>query len=203
MREGEKIIILEDQFPSNVYPWRELASRSGATLITVPRPKDFDWTRALLGEIDAGTAVVAAPNCHWTDGSLVDLARVGEKAREVGAALVVDGIQSLGARPFHVSEVRPDFWSPPPTSALLGPYGIGFMYVDENIARENIEHNWINRRGSQRFSQLVGYQDAFQPVPVATTSGSGATSPAPHGRRGAAPAPRLGGSRTSPRQSVR
>jgi len=164
VREGEKIIILEDQFPSNVYPWRELASRSGATLVTVPRPKDFDWTRALLGEIDAGTAVVAAPNCHWTDGSLVDLARVGEKAREVGAALVVDGIQSLGARPFDVSEVRPDFLVAASYKWLLGPYGIGFMYVDEKYREgKPIEHNWINRRGSQEFSQLVGYQDAFQP----------------------------------------
>ena len=103
VREGEKILILEDQFPSNVYPWRELASREGAKLVTVPRPEDSDWTRALMEEIDGDTAVVAAPNCHWTDGSLVDLVRVGERVREVGAALVVDGIQSLGALPFDVS----------------------------------------------------------------------------------------------------
>src|SRR3712207_4450111 len=35
---GESILILEDQFPSNVYSWRELALRSGAKLVTVPRP---------------------------------------------------------------------------------------------------------------------------------------------------------------------
>ena len=84
VREGQKIIILEDQFPSNVYAWRELAERSGAKLVTLPRPEDLDWGRALLEEIDADTAVVAVPNCHWTDGSLVDLARVGERVREVG-----------------------------------------------------------------------------------------------------------------------
>ncbi len=164
IREGEKILILEDQFPSNVYPWRELASRSGARLVTVPRPEDSDWTRALIGEIDADTAVVAAPNCHWTDGSLVDLARVGERIREVGAALVVDGIQSLGARPFDVSEVRPDFLVAASYKWLLGPYGVGFMYVaEEHRGGEPIEHNWINRRGSEDFAQLVDYQDAFQP----------------------------------------
>jgi selenocysteine lyase/cysteine desulfurase len=42
VHEGEKIIILEDQFPSNVYSWRELASREGADLVTVPRPEDSD-----------------------------------------------------------------------------------------------------------------------------------------------------------------
>ena len=40
VREGERIMILEDQFPSNVYSWRELASREGARLVTVPRPDD-------------------------------------------------------------------------------------------------------------------------------------------------------------------
>jgi selenocysteine lyase/cysteine desulfurase len=164
VREGQKILILEDQFPSNVYAWRGLAEQSGARLITVPRPEDFDWSRALREEIDADTAVVAVPNCHWTDGSLVDLARVGEGVREAGAALVVDGIQSLGAHPFDVSEVRPDFLVAASYKWLLGPYGIGFMYVGEKYREgEPIEHNWINRRGSQDFSGLVAYEDAFQP----------------------------------------
>jgi selenocysteine lyase/cysteine desulfurase len=162
--EGQKILILDDQFPSNVYAWRELAQRSGARLVTVPRPEDYDWTRALLEEIDTDTAVVAVPNCHWTDGSLVDLARVGESAREAGAALVVDAIQSLGAHPFDVSEVRPDFLVASSYKWLLGPYGVGFMYVGEGYREgKPIEHNWINRRGSQDFSRLVAYQDAFQP----------------------------------------
>ncbi len=164
VREGEKIVILEDQFPSNVYPWRELAARRGADLVTAPRPEDSDWTRALIGEIDADTAVVAVPNCHWTDGSLVDLVRVGERVREAGAALVVDAIQSLGAFPFDVSEVRPDFLIAASYKWLLGPYGVGFMYFDEKHREGRpIEHNWINRYKSEDFAQLVDYQDAFQP----------------------------------------
>ena len=164
VREGQKILILEDQFPSNVYTWRVLAEQSGARLVTVSRPEDFDWTSALREEIDADTAVVAVPNCHWTDGSLVDLARVGESVREAGAALVVDAIQSLGAHPFDVSEVQPDFLVASSYKWLLGPYGIGFMYVGEKYREGSpIEHNWINRRGSQDFSGLVAYEDAFQP----------------------------------------
>ena len=164
VQEGQKILILEDQFPSNVYPWRELAARSGAQLVTVPRPADYDWASAILEHLDEHSAVVAVPNCHWTDGSLVDLARVGERAREVGAALVVDGIQSLGAYPFDVREVRPDFLIASAYKWLLGPYGVGFMYVGEGYREGTpIEHNWINRRGSEDFSGLVSYQDAFQP----------------------------------------
>jgi selenocysteine lyase/cysteine desulfurase len=164
VREGQRILILEDQFPSNVYAWRELAKRSGAKLVTVPRPADHDWTSAVLEQLDANTAVAALPNCHWTDGSLLDLRRVSERAREAGAALVVDAIQSLGAHPFDVREVRPDFLIASAYKWLLGPYGVGFMYAGEGWREgEPIEHNWINRRGSEDFSGLVSYEEAFQP----------------------------------------
>ena len=162
--EGQKIVILEDQFPSNVYAWRELATRRAASLVTVARPEDLDWTGAVLGQIGEDTAVVAVPNCHWTDGSLLDLSRIGAAAREAGAALVVDGIQSLGAHPFDVSEVRPDFLVTSSYKWLLGPYSVGFLYAGEwSREGEPIEHNWINRRGSEEFSLLVDYRDDFQP----------------------------------------
>ncbi|MCA1730829.1 MAG: aminotransferase class V-fold PLP-dependent enzyme, partial [Actinobacteria bacterium] len=89
---------------------------------------------------------------------------VGERAREAGAALVVDAIQSLGAYPFDVSQVRPDFLVVSSYKWLLGPYGLGFMYVGERYREGSpIEHNWINRHGSEDFSRLVEYEDAFQP----------------------------------------
>jgi selenocysteine lyase/cysteine desulfurase len=164
VESGEDILILEDQFPSNVYSWRELAARKEAKVVTVPRPPDHDWTSAVLGHLGENTAVVAVPNCHWTDGSLLELRRIGGRAREVGAALVVDGIQSLGAHPFDVAEVEPNFLVASAYKWLLGPYGVGFLYVGEDY-RDGapIEHNWINRRGSENFSGLVGYEDAFQP----------------------------------------
>src|SRR3712207_4573962 len=153
-----------DVCSSDLYPWRELAAEKGADLVVVPRPDDHDWTRAVLEKIDADTSVVTVPNCHWTDGSLLDLAEIGRQAREAGAALVVDGIQSLGAHPFDIGEVRPDFLVASSYKWLLGPYGVGFMYVGREYREGTpVEHNWINRRGSEDFSRLVAYQDAFQP----------------------------------------
>ena len=163
VKRGHNVVVLAEQFPSNVYPWRELAKRKEAAVVTVPRPRDHDWTTAALACVDEETAVVAVPNCHWTDGSLLDLARVGERAREVGAALVVDAIQSLGAHPFDVRKVQPDFLVASSYKWLLGPYGLGFLYAGERWREgEPIEHNWINRAGSENFSRLVEYENAFQ-----------------------------------------
>lgn len=160
---GQSILILEEQFPSNVYQWMELAGQSGADLVTVPRPADHDWTGALLERINDNTALVAVPNCHWTDGSLLDLVRVGVRAREVRAALVVDATQSLGVLPFDVSKVRPDFLVTSAYKWMLGPYSLGFLYVgDEWRMGKPLEHNWIARTDSQDFSGLVEYRSGFQ-----------------------------------------
>ena len=162
--EGENIVVLEEQFPSNVYPWRELAKRTGAKLVTVARPADHDWTTAVLERMDGRCAVVAVPNCHWTDGSLLDLARVGEAAREAGAALVVDATQSLGAHPLYVPEVRPDFLVSAAYKWMLGPYSLGFMYVGGGYRGGTpLEQTWLGREGSEDFSSLVEYRDAYAP----------------------------------------
>src|ERR687893_2033387 len=164
VKRGHNVVVLAEQFPSNVYPWRELAKRKEAAVITVPRPRDHDWTNAALEYVDEHTAVVAVPNCHWTDGSLLDLARVGERAREVGAVLVVDATQSLGAHPLDVSEVRPDFLVSAAYKWLLGPYSLGFLYVAEDYRSGTpVEHNWISREGSEDFARLVEYTDAYGP----------------------------------------
>jgi selenocysteine lyase/cysteine desulfurase len=163
LSKTQTIVTLAEQFPSNVYPWMDLAERTGAKFVTVPRPADDDWTAALLAFIDQSTGVVAVPNCHWTDGGLIDLAAVGAACRRVGAALCVDGAQSVGALPFDVKRIDPDYLVAPCYKWLLGPYSFGFLYVAP--WRQNgrpIEHNWIARRNSEDFANLVNYQRAFQ-----------------------------------------
>ena len=126
---GQQILVLEDQFPSNYYVWRDLAADRGAELRTIPRPADGDWTGAVLAAIGSGTALAALPNCHWSDGGLIDLEPVGAALRDVGAHLVLDLTQSLGALPFDSRRVRPDFMLAATYKWLLGPYSMGFLYV--------------------------------------------------------------------------
>jgi len=161
---GQSIVLLDREFPSNVYAWWGLAARTGARIRTVPRPSDGSWTEALLEAIGGDTAVVALPNCHWTDGSLVELVRVGEAARAVGAALVVDASQSLGAYPIDLAAVRPDFLVTVGYKWLLGPYGLGYLYVAPAWRERGvpIEQSWLTRAGSEDFASLVDYRDAYR-----------------------------------------
>ena len=165
LAQGQNVIVVEDQFPSNVYPWRERAKESGARVRTVPRPRQGGWTRAVLDAIDGDTAVVALPHCHWTDGGLFDLQRIGEVCRASGIALSLDVTQSLGVLPLDVQQIQPDFLACAAYKWLLGPYSIGLLYVSERWQQAGapIEHNWIHRRNAEDFARLVDYQDDFEP----------------------------------------
>ncbi|MCK5622655.1 MAG: aminotransferase class V-fold PLP-dependent enzyme, partial [Alphaproteobacteria bacterium] len=161
---GSRILLLDEQFPSNVYAWRELATRTGARIDTVPRPADDDWTVAILDRIGEDVCIAALPNNHWTDGGLIDLEKIGAALREAGAALALDVTQSLGALPLDVRRVRPDFLVSGSYKWMLGPYSLGFLYVDpRHHGGEPLEHNWIARAGSEDFTGLVNYRDDFQP----------------------------------------
>jgi len=161
---GQSIVLLQDQFPSNVYSWMAVAHEKNALVKTVQRPSDSDWTPAVLEAVDSGTAVVAVPNCHWTDGTLLDLEKIGEKCRQVNAALVVDGIQSIGAMPFSIDKVQPDFLVAASHKWLLGAYSFGFCYVSPKWHDgAPLEENWFNRAGSEDFARLVNYRESYQP----------------------------------------
>ena len=161
---GETIVVLSEQFPSNVYGWHDLAARAGAEMVTVPRPADDDWTTGLEEAVDERCAVVAVPACHWTDGTAVDLVRIGQRARSMGAALVIDACQAAGAIPLDVGQIQPDFLVSAAYKWLLGPYSVGFCWVAPN-RREGrpLEQNWITRAGSDDFAGLVDYCDDYAP----------------------------------------
>jgi len=126
---GQRVVTLDNQFPSNFHAWRVSAEDAGADFHQVARPEDGDWTSAVLGAVDNSTAIVALPPCHWTDGSALDLEAIGERCRTVGAAFVIDATQAAGAAPIDVKRLQPDFLVSSAYKWLLCPYTLGFLYA--------------------------------------------------------------------------
>lgn len=160
----DRILVLDEEFPSNYYPWQRIAGETGAKLEVVAKPADGDWTQALLARLDADVRVVAAANCHWTNGAYVDLVAIGRACRDAGAALVVDATQSLGAMPLPLQEVQPAFLIAAGYKWLLCPYGFGLVYVDEAWRDSRpLEETWLARQGAENFAGLTKYVDAYLP----------------------------------------
>lgn len=152
---GSAIVLMENEHPSHRYIWHELAQRSGAEIAIVPQPSDGDWTSAIVSTIRDSSrpvAVVAGTMVHWFEGMAVDLEAVAEATRGAGARLVVDGTQWVGALPFDVKRVRPDFLVFATYKFLLGPYRLAFLYADPRWHAEGrtLEHHSWNREGGDR-----------------------------------------------------
>ena len=159
---GRQVVVLDEQFPSHVYPWRHAVAMRGGSIHTVARAPHDEWTGGVIDAIGSSTSVVAIPECHWVDASRVDLVTVSQRCREVGAALVLDLSQSLGAIPFNVSEVQPDFMVSVAEKWLLGPYTMAFLYAAPHRQQGTpIEHSWNTRAGSDDHARLVEYRDDY------------------------------------------
>ena len=166
---GERIVVAHEQFPSNYYPWQRLTQETKAVLHTVRPPESQidrgkHWNERILDAITPATRVVALGNVHWADGTKFDLMQIGKRAREVGAKLIIDGTQSVGALPFDVQSVKPDALVCSGYKWLMGPYSIGLAYYgssfDDGVP---VEENWINRLHSENFAGLVNYENNYQP----------------------------------------
>lgn len=162
---GRTVVAVPEEFPSDVYPWRAAVSERGGTILTTPPAGAAGWTERVLEAIDERTAVVSVPHCHWTDGSAFDLVAIGAAARAVGALLVVDASQSLGAVPFDVGAIRPDFLISVGYKWQMGPYSFSYVWAGERFRDTGnpIEHTWPGRKGSEDFARLVDYTDEYRP----------------------------------------
>src|SRR5829696_8582886 len=164
IRPGETIVVPQEEYPSAVYTWRTCARDTGARIVTVRRAAGQGWADAVVAAVDRGTAVVSVPQVHWTDGALVDLDAVADRCRQVGAHLVIDASQSLGAMPLDVTTLKPDAVVSVGYKWLLGPVGRAYLWLaEQHRDGRPLEENWIARAGADDFAALVDYRDDYQP----------------------------------------
>ncbi len=165
LARGQNVIVPQHEHSSNFYVWHKQSLAAGADIRVVPRPEDGDWTAAVLAHIDNATGVVAVPNCHWSDGGRIDLTAIGAAARAVGAALVVDATQSVGAAPLDLTSVRPDYVMCSGYKWLFCPYVLGFLYVaPHRQSGSGIEFHGFNRAGArQNMGSSFAHEFDFEP----------------------------------------
>ncbi len=161
---GRTVVMLADQFPSHVYPWRRAVREQGGEIVAVSIPKGQPATAAVIAAIDERCAVAALPNVLWTNGALVDLVAVRARCDAVGAALVLDLTQSAGAMVTDFAAIRPDFAVVAGYKWMMCPYATGFLYVaPQHRDGEPLEQGWITRKDSRDFAGLVAYTDEYEP----------------------------------------
>ena len=160
---GDEIVLLHEEFPSNYLPWQRLSEKTDSRLVVAKTPSDQNWTEVVLRAINQATQIVAVPHCNWATGAQLDLIEIGHAARSVGAVIVLEVTQSLGAMPLNIGEIRPDFVVAAGYKWMLSPYGFGLLYASPQWHEARpLEETWLGRVGADNFAELVNYQSRYQ-----------------------------------------
>lgn len=146
-KSGDNIVSAALEFPSNVYPWMQLAEQ-GVELRLVPERDGRIDTDELLETLDDRTRMVALSWVQYASGFRTDLARVGAVCRKRGILFVVDVIQGLGALPLDVEKDQVDVCAASTHKWLLGPEGVGLLYVSDRVIDQlrPIRSGWRSMR---------------------------------------------------------
>ena len=134
-RDGDNVVTAADEYPSNLFPWMNLASR-GVDVRQVPSRDGRIWLEDLVAAIDRSTRVLAISHVEFATGFRNDLDALAEICQARGVALFVDAIQGLGPHRIDVRQTPIDFLAADGHKWLLGPEGAGFLFV---------RRDWIDR----------------------------------------------------------
>jgi selenocysteine lyase/cysteine desulfurase len=127
-RSGDNVVTLSSEFPSNLYPWLNLAGRGIEARQVAVQNERVDLA-AVEKACDSRTRVLAVSWVGYMTGWRNDLAQLSEIARRKGAFFFVDAIQALGMFPLDVRDVPIDALAADGHKWLLGPEGAGIFYL--------------------------------------------------------------------------
>ncbi len=131
-RPGDNVVIAEEEYPANVYPWLNLQAR-GVETRRVPTRDRRIWVDDVLGLMDARTRIVSLSFVEFASGFRNDLDTIGQACRERGVYFLVDAIQGLGVLPLDVKRTPIDFLAADGHKWLLGPEGAGVFFIRKDL----------------------------------------------------------------------
>ena len=131
-RNGDNVVISDQEFPSNRIVWESLRELGvevrHVDLLSATTPED-----ALLAQCDRRTRLVSVSSVQYATGLRLDLAALGPYCRRAGVLLCVDAIQSLGALRMDVETISADFVVADGHKWMLGPEGVALFYCRPDL----------------------------------------------------------------------
>lgn len=131
-QSGDNLVIDDQEHPVNVVPWLHLRQR-GVEVRVAETQEQRITLESIWRRVDARTRVVAVSHVQYGTGFRIDLQALGQRCREAGIHLVVDGIQAVGLLPVDVRAWGISALACGAYKALHGPLGLGFVYVEPEL----------------------------------------------------------------------
>lgn len=142
-KQGDNVVISNQEFPSNSIVWYSLESL-GVEVREADLNSHDSPEAALLALVDKNTKLLSISSVQYASGLRMDLSRLGEALKKKNVLFCVDAIQSIGAVPFNVQNCMADFVMADTHKWMLGPEGVTLFYCRDEL-REKLrlqEFGW-------------------------------------------------------------
>ncbi len=130
--KGDEIIILEKEFPANIYPWLNLKKQGVKINILPERNYKYDYNE-LLTLITNKTRLIALSFIEYSTGFKHDLEYIGKICREKDIIFVVDAIQGMGVFPIDVRKMNISVLCADGHKWMCSPEGCGIFYIEKSL----------------------------------------------------------------------
>jgi cysteine desulfurase / selenocysteine lyase len=130
---GDQVVLMANEYPSNVYPWQHLQSQGVqfASLADGPTPEDVLASAAAI--LNERTRLLTVSAVHWCTGMPMPLEALGRLCKERNVLFVVDGAQGVGHVPIDVQACNIAAMAFSAWKWLMGPIGLGAFYVRQDL----------------------------------------------------------------------
>jgi cysteine desulfurase/selenocysteine lyase len=142
-KQGDNVVISNQEFPSNSIVWHSLESL-GVEVREADLNSHDSPEAALLALVDKNTKLLSISSVQYASGLRMDLSWLGEALKKKNILFCIDAIQSIGAVPFDVQNCMADFVMADTHKWMLGPEGVTLFYCRDEL-REKLrlqEFGW-------------------------------------------------------------
>ena len=151
LQAGDHAVTTTVEHNAVLRPLHHLASQGGVEVDHVPfDEKGFVDPAAIAAKFKKNTKVVAVNHASNVIGTVQPVAEIGRLCAERGIHLVVDASQTAGKIPIDVQAMNIDVLCFTGHKSLMGPMGIGGMYVREGVEIRHTRAGGTGVRSAQR-----------------------------------------------------
>lgn len=161
---GKRILVLENEYPSNVYPWEHWTKKNVTLGFVGIGDSPSEFYENLRTELRRGDVYLFSFSpVHWCTGVVFDLQIVSDICMEFGTKLVVDGSQSVGHVKMDFSKAKVDFCAFAAWKWLLGPLGLGVIYISKEWSND-FQLIFKGQASVVNDSNYFPYRDEWKPA---------------------------------------
>ena len=161
-RARPRVVTSDLEFPSIPFVVRGFERYGAEGVIVASRDGVTIDAEGVVAAIDERTQLVCVSHATFATGALLDVAPIVRRAREVGALVLLDAYQSIGALPVDVAALDVDFVLGGAHKWLCGSYESAFLYVRPALlpSLEPAATGWIASADPLSFAPATGWADS-------------------------------------------